>query len=172
MYKEKSKDQQKFEDFYLPFGEHLNLKNRWIVLNKRIPRDKLEADYTDQFSSSGMGAPAKSFRMALKTLVIKEKLYRVPGLSLPLLAESMKENPNHLSQVINVQNGRTFHDLISHYRVGEFQSRISEVAEKRETILFLAFECGFNSKSTFNHIFKDRTGLTPSQYIRFELDRK
>ena len=74
MYKEESKDQQKLEDFYLPFGGHLNPKNRWVVLSKRIPWDKLEADYADQFSSSGMGAPAKSFRMALGSLIIKEKL--------------------------------------------------------------------------------------------------
>jgi hypothetical protein len=74
MYKEESKVQQKLEDFYLPFGGHLNPKNRWVVLSKRIPWDKLEADYADQFSSSGMGAPAKSFRMALGSLIIKEKL--------------------------------------------------------------------------------------------------
>lgn len=73
MYKEESKEQQKLEDFYLPFGGHLNPKNRWVVLSNRIPWDKLEADYADQFSSSGMGAPAKPFRMALGSLIIKEK---------------------------------------------------------------------------------------------------
>ncbi|MDA3957755.1 transposase, partial [Oceanispirochaeta sp.] len=73
MYRENNGKQQKLEDFYLPFGGHLNENNRWVILSKKVPWDQIEKDYKYKFSSSGMGAPAKSVRMALGALIIKEK---------------------------------------------------------------------------------------------------
>jgi len=126
-----------------------------------------------RYKKSGLkDEQAKKIMEKLTAKMENEKLYRDPGLSLYLLAENLQENPNNLSQTINVQNGRTFNDLINYYRIRDFQSRISEIIEKKETILSLAFECGFNSKSAFNHIFKNRTGMTPSQFIKTELTRK
>ena len=74
MYREEADNQQKLEDFYLPFDGHLKEDNRWVILSKKIPWNKIEADYAKHFSSSNMGAPAKPFRMALGSLIIKEKL--------------------------------------------------------------------------------------------------
>lgn len=74
MYREESIKQQKLEDFYLPFGGHLDEENRWVVLSKKIPWDQIENDYKHKLSDSGLGAPAKSLRMALGALIIKEKL--------------------------------------------------------------------------------------------------
>lgn len=74
MYRETTKKQQKIEDFYLPFGGHLNEDNRWVVLSKKIPWDELEEDYKKKLSDKNIGAPAKSLRMALGALIIKEKL--------------------------------------------------------------------------------------------------
>jgi len=73
MYREESEKQQKLEDFYLPFGGHLNEENRWVILSKKVPWTQIEKDYKDKLSGSGMGAPAKSVRMALGALIIKEK---------------------------------------------------------------------------------------------------
>lgn len=89
MYTEESDDQRKLEDFYLPFGGHLNEDNRWVILSKKIPWDKIETDYAKQFSSSGQGAPAKSIRMALGALIIKEKLQ----ISDEEVVAQIKENP-------------------------------------------------------------------------------
>ncbi len=74
MYKRKDKDQLEFEDFYLPFGGKLRSDNRWVRLAKIIPWDELEYEYANLFSDT-MGAPAKSFRMALGALIIKERLH-------------------------------------------------------------------------------------------------
>jgi hypothetical protein len=74
MYRQESPKQQSFEDFYLPFGGHLNPNNRWVRLAALIPWDEFEACYADQFAHSGQGAPAKPFRLALGALIIKEKL--------------------------------------------------------------------------------------------------
>ena len=89
MYREESKEQQKIEDFYLPFGGHLDESNRWVIFSKKISWEKIESDYSKQFSSSGLGAPAKSFRMALGSLLIKEKFQ----LSDEETVEHIKETP-------------------------------------------------------------------------------
>ena len=61
------------EKFRLPFDSKLSEDNRWIILAKLIPWSEFEEKYAQQFSEN-IGAPAKSFRMALGALIIKEKL--------------------------------------------------------------------------------------------------
>jgi hypothetical protein len=74
MYRAENRKQHKLEDFYLPFGGHLDEENRWVVLSKKIPWVELESNYAETLSGSERGAPAKSLRMALGALIIKEKL--------------------------------------------------------------------------------------------------
>ena len=120
-----------------------------------------------RYSRSGLGdEEAGQILDKLYALMEQEKAYINPSLTLSELAGSLGVNPNNLSQAINEKAGSSFYDLINRYRVDEFRSRVAEVVERKETILSLAFECGFNSKSTFNHIFKKQTGKPPGQYIR------
>jgi len=76
------------KDFQLPFEGQLSAENRWVILSKLIPWYEFESEYADYFSSE-MGAPAKSFRMALGALIIKEKL----GTSDRETVEQIRENP-------------------------------------------------------------------------------
>lgn len=88
MYKKRDKNQLSFgEEFFLPFGGKLDKTNRWIVLSKIIPWDEIEEKYSKQFSHTG--ARAKDVRMALGSLIIKERL----GLSDEETVEQIKENP-------------------------------------------------------------------------------
>ena len=64
--------QMEFENFNLPFGGKLNSNNRWVKLAKMIPWDEIEEVYTSRLAGTGMGAPAKSARIALGALIIKE----------------------------------------------------------------------------------------------------
>ena len=66
--------QLQFENFYLPFGGRLRSDNRWVRLAKLIPGAEFEAMYADTLADSGMGCPAKSQRIALGSLIIKERL--------------------------------------------------------------------------------------------------
>lgn len=88
MYRRSTPGQLSFENFYLPFGGKLSEENRWVKLAALIPWDKFEAEYAEQLSE-GMGAPAKSFRMALGALIIKERL----GTSDAETVEQIRENP-------------------------------------------------------------------------------
>lgn len=88
MYRRSTPGQLSFENFYLPFGGKLSGENRWVKLAQLIPWEEFEAQYAEQLSQ-GMGAPAKSFRMALGALIIKERL----GTSDAETVEQIRENP-------------------------------------------------------------------------------
>ena len=95
-----------------------------------------------------------------------EALYRDPDLSLGSLAQHVGLPPNTVSHLLNAGIGQTFTDWVNHYRVAEVERRLRTPAAQRYTVLALALEAGFNSKTTFNRVFKERNGLTPSQYLK------
>ena len=76
------------ENFELPFEGKLSQDNRWVIMANLIPWDEFEEEYAKNFSSD-MGAPALPFRIALGSLIIKEKL----GISDRETVEQLKENP-------------------------------------------------------------------------------
>lgn len=85
-----------------------------------------------------------------------------PLLSMPKLADAIGATPNQLSHVLNQHLGKSFFDFVNEVRVDEASRLLIE--EPNRTILDIATEVGFNSKSTFNQAFKKITGHTPSNY--------
>lgn len=87
-------------------------------------------------------------------------------LTLSDLAESIDVTPNLLSQVLNEHAGKNFYDYINSYRLNHFLKLSREKKYRNYTLLSLAYECGFNSKTTFNAFFKKITGKTPTDYFK------
>jgi len=96
--------------------------------------------------------------------MIIQKPYHDPELSLTLLASQINISRNQLSELINTGTGGNFYDFVNKYRVDAVKEMMANPKFKDYTILAIAFEAGFPSKSTFNSIFKKFTGLTPSEY--------
>jgi len=96
----------------------------------------------------------------------QEKPYLNEKLSLKEIAEKMNISTNHLSQVINENLERNFFDFVNGYRVKLVVKKMRDPSNKKYTILSLAYDCGFNSKSSFNSIFKKHKGLTPTEFLR------
>ncbi|MCX6239150.1 MAG: AraC family transcriptional regulator [Bacteroidia bacterium] len=92
------------------------------------------------------------------------KPYLNPDLTLLQLASDLGTSPHILSQIINDQYKLNFFDFVNEYRVREFKDAVVDPKNKNFSLLGIAFECGFNSKSAFNRMFKKSTGLTPSQF--------
>ncbi len=90
--------------------------------------------------------------------------YQDPELSLTTLAKRVSAHPNHLSLAINDTFGESVPSLLNRYRLQHFVSEIEQGALEHRTILDLAFDAGFPSKSTFNRVFKECYGTAPSQY--------
>lgn len=90
--------------------------------------------------------------------------HRDSELTLTSLAKQVNMSRNQLSEVINSSLGSNFYDFVNKYRVEDVKQLMVHPRFKNFTILAIAFEAGFPSKSTFNTIFKKFTGLTPSEY--------
>lgn len=128
-----------------------------------VPDDstKVQAKY----SGSSLSDPeAKQLAEQLKKHLESSKSYLNPDLTLSQLATETGMSSHLLSQVINEQFKLNFFDFINQYRVEEFKTRMVDPNNTHFSLLGIALECGFNSKSAFNRIFKKVTGLTPTQY--------
>ena len=104
----------------------------------------------------------------LTTLMLQDKPYLKPKLTLHELAEMMDVRVNIISYVINVEFKKNFNDFVNEYRIQEFISLIEKEENKKLTILALAFDAGFNSKTTFNTTFKKKMNKTPFQFMKEE----
>lgn len=102
----------------------------------------------------------------IKHYLTTEKPYLISDISLGQMADDLDLPYKDLSRVINSGLGMNFFTLINHYRIEEFKRELEKPKNNNLTLLGLAYKCGFNSKTTFNTVFKKVTGQTPSQYKR------
>lgn len=109
---------------------------------------------------------AEAYLKRLLQVMETDNPYRDGDLTLQKLAERLAIPVNHLSQIINEQLGQTFIEFISSYRVKEAQKMLVDPAKKHYTVIAIAEEVGFNSKSAFNAVFKKQVSMTPSEYRR------
>ncbi len=107
---------------------------------------------------------AKQHAEKLTDYMKSSELFLNPDLSLSQLAAELNISSHYLSQVINEQFNLNFFDFVNRYRVEAFKEKVKDPEFRNYSLLGIAFECGFNSKSAFNRIFKQATGLTPSLY--------
>ena len=119
-----------------------------------------------EYRKSGLKAEeAPELHQQLLRLMQTKKPYLEPKLSLAQLAERLGVLPNHLSQIINQYEAKNFYDFVNSYRVEEFIDLAKKDTDKSFNLLGLAFEAGFNSKSSFNQVFKKFKGKTPSEFL-------
>lgn len=95
-----------------------------------------------------------------------EKLYKDPELNLNNIAKVLEVHPNVLSQVINSMEQKNFYDYINRQRIEEFKRTVVLQENQKYTILSLAFECGFNSKTSFNRNFKKYMNCSPTEFLK------
>lgn len=107
---------------------------------------------------------AETYKDQVHAVIVSEKLYLVKGLRLQDLADKLDLNTHQLSQLINQYLNTTFFDLINAYRVREAKERIENNPEY--TLLQIAYDSGFNNKTSFVNAFKRFEGTTPSRYMK------
>jgi AraC-like DNA-binding protein len=110
------------------------------------------------------GERSEQYLKRLLALMETEKPYTDGDLTLPALATRLSVSPHHLSQIINERLNQTFTDFVNSYRVEEAKRRLLDPAFKHYSVLGIAEEVGFNSKSSFNSVFKKHTNMTPSEF--------
>jgi AraC-like DNA-binding protein len=107
---------------------------------------------------------ARALEAALRDLMVRDEPWRDPELTLGALAERLGTTTHKLSEVLNASVRMSFYDFVNGYRVRDVQRRLADPASASRTLVALALDAGFASKSTFNAVFKRATGRTPTQY--------
>lgn len=103
---------------------------------------------------------------ALATSMEEQKVYLSIDLTLRDLAEKIALHPNKLSWLLNEKVGKNFNDYVNGYRLRAFQQKAVDPSNEHLTLLGLAYESGFTSKTVFNDFFKKSTGLTPKAWLK------
>lgn len=120
-----------------------------------------------KYAKSGLKAEvADKIYNDLLELFVNQKYYKKNDLSLNDLAIALNINSNYLSQIINENEGKSFYQFVNSFRLEAFKQLVKDQKHEKFTLLGLALECGFNSKSSFNRYFKKQTGQTPSQFVK------
>ena len=109
---------------------------------------------------------SREYAARLLNYMTEKEPFLNPDLTLSILADETGIPPHHLSQVINEQFNKNFFDFVNKYRVDSFIKKLTDPASSNFSLLGIAFESGFNSKSAFNRVFRQVTGKTPSEFRR------
>ncbi len=107
----------------------------------------------------------KEWQDKINKLVRQGKIYENPRLTITDVANALDRPPKLVSRIINEGFQLNFNDFINQHRTEAVIEKFQQGAHETKTLLAIAYECGFNSKSTFNRAFKKHTQLTPKQYL-------
>ena len=92
-----------------------------------------------------------------------ENPYLNPNLNMDLLSDALNFPKYQLTEVLNTEIGKNFFQFVNSYRIEAVKKKLLE-PKLKYSIEAIGYECGFNSKSSFNTVFKNLTGETPVTY--------
>lgn len=147
----------------------------WLGFQGYIRKPIKIIGFSDVKPYSVVGSPQKSdkefddLRRLLEKstrLIEEQNLYLNSNLSLKELARYVDTSVHDLSRAINTVSGKNFNEYINRFRVEEFKSKMLQDTSKQYTILALALESGFSSKSSFNSVFRKSTGKSPTAWLK------
>ncbi len=133
----------------------------FIVITKGYLQDSKQEKYkTTRVSDEQM----EQLFTKVSTLIIKEKRFKDPELTLKSLSETLKVSTQVLSMVINQKSQKNFNAFINYHRIEDAIALLNDPDNQNHTISAIAYEAGFNSISSFNSAFKKHTNKTPQAY--------
>jgi len=143
----------------------------WVYINvlllKALRDSELFGVLEDEPQVAATSGPVMEWRGVLDQLrghMETRRPWLDPDLTLEQLALQLKFRPKLLSQAINDGLGQNFFEFINTYRVKEAKRLLTNPVDRKITVLEVLYQVGFNSKSSFNTVFKKQTGLTPSEF--------
>jgi AraC-like DNA-binding protein len=107
----------------------------------------------------------EAVKQGLTAAMENAQLYLEPELTLASLAKRLNSTPAVVSATINQAFGRNFNEFVNGYRIAKFKREVGQPENKNLTLLGVAFDCGFNSKATFNRVFKKMEGISPKEFL-------
>jgi AraC-like DNA-binding protein len=154
----------------MPFKTDLfNAKPALLLQYNSIDCDIEEAEVIEMENDTEQNTGddfIKEWKEKILQVVVGEKQFEKPELSLTDLAKQLGTNASVLSRVVNKGFGMNFNDFINYYRVQAVLEKLKAGEQKTQTLLGIAYDCGFNSKATFNRAFKKVTGVSPKEWLQ------
>jgi TolB-like protein/AraC-like DNA-binding protein len=160
---------------YIPLLDPLREEPRYAQLvesvfqTKLLPPKEPKTPFPKLETTANALMPAPEAKRILRELenrMKEEQLYLDNSLSLRVLAEYLEITSNKLSWLINEKIDKNFNEYLNTYRLQDFKIRALDPRNAHLTLLALAYESGFNSKSVFNTFFKKETGMTPKAWVK------
>jgi len=159
------------DPFLLPLHEYDRFQKLVETIFDESKLPPIEEHKFDEFSESKSKSllnndETSEYLIGLSSCMENDKFYLNSDLSLKLLAEHMVIHPNKLSWLLNNHIGQNFNEFINTYRLEDFKMKALNPSNKHITLLGLAYESGFQSKSVFNAFFKKSMGATPKAWLK------
>ncbi len=154
-------------EMYYPMWIFSSILIYWIAYTTYARRQGLTPDLIEQSATpqvNKLSEKTKKYHSQLQELMLEERLYLDPDLSLKKLARQLDISGGYLSQVINQYESKNFFEFINTFRVDEVKRKMASSDFDHLNLLGIAYDSGFKSKSTFNLAFKKISGKTPSQF--------
>ena len=152
----------------IPYKMSLFDKNPVLLLDENQPNEtETIIDIQHETFKETISPEIEHWKSKIETLIQEQKLYQNPELTLTDLAKKLETNASIISKTINQGFQMNFNDCINTYRIEAVKNSFANGEHKKSTLLGIAFDCGFNSKATFNRAFKKNTGKTPKEYLYF-----
>ena len=148
--------------YYYPFFIGISILTYWIGMEGFIRKDVDEIIVKKKLSSLEKNR-LQEIAISLKKVMAEKKLYKNQDISIDLLAKEMNTKPYLISRCLNEIMDKKFNDYINEFRVLEVKQLLNETENNKYTLLSLAMEAGFNSKSSFNRAVKKQLGILPNQ---------
>jgi len=149
-----------------PLVDPIKSDPRYAAFVQRLYNRKEETQRSESDRALIETEEAEVLSDRLERFMEEEEPYLNPALSLRSLAEQINTHPNKLSWLLNDRFGQNFNSFVNNYRLERFKSLATDTKNSHISILGLAYESGFNSKSVFNTYFKKETGLTPKAFLQ------
>lgn len=161
-------DQSAASNLLVPFGASVLVYAMGYLEMRRpavVSTNKEEQPSAKKYEKSTLTPErAERYLNRLRQFMDQEKPFTDGDLTIQKLSEKLAIPAHHLSQTINERLGQTFSDFINSYRVEEAKRWLLDPAKKHYSVLAIAEEVGFNSKSSFNAVFKKHVQMTPSEF--------
>jgi AraC-like DNA-binding protein len=135
-----------------------SIKSRWFRNGERLFPMQL------QTNSGGDENKLKLIMDKADTLMEREKCFENPEINLPKLAQLINESTHGLSESINRMKGMSFNDYVNSFRIEKAKEMLLDPGYGDSKIAGIAYDCGFNTLSTFNLAFKKFTQTTPTKF--------
>ena len=148
-----------------PLVQELRKASQYAIFHKQLYPPILGDSVNNGHKKELLDVPtASKYDEQLSQLMLQEEPFLNPNLTLRSLAAQLEIHPNQLSWLLNNSYGKNFNSFINDYRINRFKELVEDPANSHISLIGLAFESGFNSKTVFNTYFKKSEGITPGAF--------